>query len=215
MIKVSAFSQGSRLSFTENSYRLRYLMPEEVDVLLEKCPPHLAPMVKLALNTGLRRGELLSLQWDQVVNGFIYLWDKTKTATPRQIPLNEAALEVLEKQRRLNHLKSPYVFCDKHGKPWKDNKEGFANACRRAGIFNFRFHDLRHTFASHLAMNGESLRTIAELLGHKTFQMVMRYAHLSPGHLHKAVQGLSLGSPKQNGQLLGNFLKKREKGRQS
>lgn len=128
------------------------------------------------------------------------------------IPLNETAQEVLREMRRRNHLKSSYVFGDKNGQPWKEIKDGFAGACRRAGIVNFRFHDLRHTFASHLAMNGYSMKAIADLLGHTTLTMVRRYAHLSPGHLHDAVSSLSLGrKAPENGKHLENSALKRKR----
>ena len=91
-------------------------------------------------------------------------------------------------------------------------RTGLLGACRRAGIVNFRFHDLRHTFASHLAMNGYSMKAIADLLGHITLAMMMRYAHLSPGHLHDAVSSLSLGrKAPENGKLLENSAPKRKR----
>jgi len=73
------------------------------------------------------------------------------------------------------------------GKPYQDVKRSFSSACRRAGIKDFRFHDIRHTFASHLVMAGIDLTTVKELLGHKTIAMTLRYAHLAPSHKVKAV----------------------------
>ncbi len=170
---------------------------------------NLGPIVTLALNTGMRRGEVLNLKWEHIGPKSAYIYN-TKTMEPRVVPLNQTAQEILREMRQRNHLKSPYVFCDKHGRPWKEVKDGFTGACRRAGIVNFRFHDLRHTFASHLAMNGYSMKAIADLLGHTTLAMVMRYAHLSPGHLHDAVCSLNLGN-KPNGKLLENSAPKRQK----
>jgi site-specific recombinase XerD len=81
-----------------------------------------------------------------------------------------------------------YVFYDpKSGKPYQDVKRSFATACRRAGIKDFHFHDMRHTFASHLVMAGVDLTTVKELLGHKTLTMTLRYAHLAPSHKVKAL----------------------------
>jgi len=85
---------------------------------------------------------------------------------------------------------SDYVFSQKDGSPFGRIYKGFKAACKRTGIENFRFHDLRHTFASHLVMNGVDLKTVQELLGHKSFNMTLRYAHLSLDHKRKAVDDL-------------------------
>ncbi len=78
-------------------------------------------------------------------------------------------------------------YYDSSGTPYTDIKKSFTAACRRAGIHDFRFHDLRHTFASHLVMAGVDITTVKELLGHKEIKMTLRYAHLSPSHKVKAV----------------------------
>ena len=86
-------------------------------------------------------------------------------------------------------LDVPYVFHDKEtGKRYGDIKKGFSGACRRAGIRDFHFHDLRHTFASHLVMAGKDLTTVKDLLGHKTLSMTLRYSHLAPAHKAAAVE---------------------------
>jgi site-specific recombinase XerD len=86
------------------------------------------------------------------------------------------------------HIKSPYVFWNgAGGKPYGEVKHSFCPALRRAGIKDLKFHDLRHTFASHLVMAGCDLKTVQELLGHKTIAMTLRYSHLSPAHKVKAV----------------------------
>jgi len=107
----------------------------------------------------------------------------------------------------------PYVFYDpRTGKPYQDVKRSFASACRRAGIKDFRFHDLRHTFASHLVMSGTDITTVKELLGHKTLAMTMRYAHLAPSHKIKAVNKLdSILDDKSTAQLLHNLECRKEK----
>jgi integrase len=185
LLQSSPLSRGESLQLPEPRGRLRYLSLEEMASLLAECPVHLEPLVRLALHTGLRKGELLSLRWDQIKGACLYLdGSQTKTSEPRSVPLNEEAQAALDTQRRRRELTSLLVF------PYKEVKDAFAGACRRAGIFNFRFHDLRHTFASHLAMAGVSLTTIAMLLGHRTLTMTLRYAHLSPGHLQEAVEKL-------------------------
>ncbi len=87
--------------------------------------------------------------------------------------------------------KSPYVFCAKDGTAYRDVRVGFRAALKRAKIENFRFHDLRHTFASRLLMRGVDLKTVQELLGHKDMRMTLRYAHLSADHKRAAVERLS------------------------
>jgi integrase len=99
--------------------------------------------------------------------------------------MNQILRETLQKiPRRLNN---PYIFTGRNGKPFRDIKGSFASALRKAGIKDFKFHDLRHTFASHLVMEGVDLATIKELLGHKNLTMTLRYAHLAPGHKARAV----------------------------
>ena len=173
----------------ENNRRLRYLSKEKCQALLKECDSHVRPIVTVALNTGMRKGEILGLTWDSVdlKHGFILLeQDDTKNGERREIPVNEAARAALQSVTR--RLDVPYVFYDHEtGNSYKDVKKGFNGACRRAGIVDFRFHDLRHTFASHLVMNGVDLTTVKELLGHKTLALTLRYAHLAPSHKVKAV----------------------------
>jgi integrase len=134
----------------------------------------------------MRVQEVLSLTWPQVdARKRLITLAKTKNHERRIIPLNDQALEVLRTLPR--HVESPYVFCDQYGRPYKRIVKGFREACKRANIIDFRFHDLRHTFASHLVMRGVPLRTVQELLGHKTGQMTLRYTHLSTPHLQEAV----------------------------
>lgn len=190
LLETSPFKKGKRLRLKENNHRLTFLKEEEIASLLNACSHHLRPIVETALLTGMRRGELLSLRWDQVRNGFIYLTE-TKSDTPRQIPINTRLREVFKEVRRGNQLKSPYVFCDSRGNRFQEVKRSFASACRRAGIEDFRFHDLRHTFASHLVMKGAGLKAVQELLGHADLKMTMRYAHLSRKHLEDSVNLLN------------------------
>jgi integrase len=166
--------------------RVRYLTPDELARLLDACAPHLKPIVLMAAHTGMRVREILTLTWPQVdVRRRILMLAKTKNQERRLIPLNDQAIEVLRALPR--HVESLSVFCDQDGRPYQRIVKGFRQACKRAGISDFRFHDLRHTFASHLVMRGVPLRTVQELLGHKTGQMTLRYTHLSTPHLQEAV----------------------------
>lgn len=171
----------------ENNQRLRYLSREEIQALIEACTPHLRPVVVTALNTGMRKEEILSLEWGKHVDlrhGFILL-QKTKNGEKREVPINGTLRGTLAQIPR--RLDSPYVFTGENGKRFKDLKRSFGTALKRAGIRDFRFHDLRHTFASHLAMAGVDPVSMKELLGHKDLKMTMRYTHLAPGHKVKAV----------------------------
>ncbi len=186
MLEVSPFRKGSRLTFRENNQRHRYLMEEEIEKLLNSCSLHLLPIVEIALHTGMRKGEILGLKWDQVRDGFIYL-KETKSGKSRQIPLDGRAVQVLKELQIRNKWKSPFVFVGPDGERLQDVKKGFAGACRRAGVEDFRFHDLRHTFASHLVMKGANLKAVQRLLGHSDSKMTDRYSHLSPDHLKESV----------------------------
>ena len=189
----------------ENNRRLRFLSKEECQKLVENSDSHLKPIVILALNTGMRKAEILNLTRDKVDfrHGFILL-DRTKNGERREIPLNETAKQVLLTQIKTLHLQ--HFFYDPHTeKPYKDVKRSFSTACRRAGIKDFHFHDLRHTFASHLVMAGQDLTTVKELLGHKTLTMTLRYSHLAPAHKVKAVELLDSVLNTSTAQKLHNF----------
>jgi integrase len=142
ILETSPFKKDKRLMFKENNHRLRFLTNEEIEALLKACSPHLKPIVEVALLTGMRRGELLGLKWDQIRNGFIYLTE-TKSGKARQIPVSDRLAQVLKDLRAKNQLKTPYVFCDAKGRRFYEVKRAFASACLRAGLEDFRFHDLR------------------------------------------------------------------------
>jgi len=170
--------------------RIRYLSgPEEAETLIRACRGPLRAIVLTALHTGMRRGEILKLPWERVdlKKGNIRV-TKTKTSKDRTIPMNDTLRGVLTGLR--TRIDVPWVFHDEEGKKFRDPHKKFYWACRRAKIEDFRFHDLRHTFASWLVMAGVPLATVSELLGHKSITMTMRYAHLSPQHLTQAVKSL-------------------------
>ena len=175
----------------ENNRRLRYLSQEKCQELINSCDPHVRPIVITALNTGMRKQEILGLRWEQVdlKNGFILL-DITKNGDRRETPINDTLRRTLQGITR--RLDVPYVFYDsKTGQRYQSVKKSFATACRKAKIINFTFHDLRHCFASFLIMAGIDLTTVKELLGHKDIKMTLRYAHLAPAHKVKAVDVLN------------------------
>jgi len=189
MVEEEAAKRVNRVKhLPENNRRLRYLSEEEAEALTQACSPHLKPIVITALNTGMRKGEILSLEWEKHVDlrhGFITL-DITKNGERREIPINQTLRRTL--QGIVRRLDSPHVFVDKEGQRYLDIKRSFHSALKKAGIKDFTFHDLRHTFASQLVMKGVDIATIKELLGHKTLTMTLRYAHLAPSHKVNAVE---------------------------
>ncbi len=176
----------------KNNRRLRYLSKEECQALVNACNGYLKSIVLTALNTGMRRGELLSLKWDNVdlKHGFILLeQEDTKNGERREIPINDTLRWTLEAlPRRLDG--GNVFFNPETDKPYQTLSAAFIKACKKAGIQDFRFHDLRHTFASILVMAGKDLTTVKELLGHRTLAMTLRYAHLAPSHKVQAVDVL-------------------------
>jgi len=146
----------------------------------------------MALNTGMRLGELTAVEWKDIdfKCTVIHVDNKkehhTKNYEPRTIPMNEQLMAVLRRLPR--RLDSPLVFQRKNGEKFAKMRTSFENAVKRSGIAHVRFHDLRHTFASHLVMAGVDIRTVQELLGHKDIRMTMRYSHLAPDHMKNAVR---------------------------
>lgn len=192
MVTEDVFKRIKKSRMTpENNRRLRYLSVDESAALMSVCDKHLKPIVTFALNTGCRRGEILGLTWDRVdlKHGFILL-DDTKSGKRREIPINAIVRTVL--QGIVRRIDVPFVFVNPETSGrYYDVKKSFATACRKTGIKNFHFHDLRHTFASQLVMNGVDITTVSKLLGHATLTMTLRYAHLAPDHLKSAVDVLS------------------------
>ena len=170
--------------FKEHNQRLRYLTVGEVHRLIGELPVHLKPVVQCALHTGMRRGEILGLKWDDIdLKQRLIFVRNSKNGEGREIPV---AVELLRELRPLRKT-GEYVFSfDGHSRI-QSIRTGFENATKRAGISDFTFHDLRHTFASHLVMSGVDLLTVKELLGHKSINMTLRYSHLSPDHKRNAV----------------------------
>ena len=160
-----------------------------VDLSSFRFADHLEPIALLAMNTGMRRGEIFGLKWSNVQLSQQFLTvhaSSAKSGKGRHIPLNGEALSVLTEWKEQG-LTSNYVFEGDEGKPLTDIKKGWNKVLDEAKVESFRFHDLRHHFASKLVMAGVDLNTVRELLGHSDLKMTLRYAHLAPEHKAAAV----------------------------
>jgi len=184
-----ANDRAGRISANEwraaRNYELLPELPED------QFTDYLRPMVLLSLNTGARQGELVKLRWNAVDldNAVITLHgDTTKSGSTRHIPLNTEAREALERWRKQST--GPIVFPGRDGGELAEIKTAWANLLKAAKITAFRWHDMRHHFASRLVMAGVDLNTVRELLGHSDLKMTLRYAHLAPEHKAAAVQKL-------------------------
>ena len=164
--------------------RLKTLSDSDIDELIAGATNKLTrDLITFLIYTGCRKGEALNLKWDDVdMQNDVIAIKGTKTKYDRYIPISGALKKVLEGIKR----KSIYVFSYR-GKKLSNFRESFKTACKRAGLNGLRVHDLRHVFASKMVMSGTSLYITSELLGHRTPQMTMRYAHLAPYTLKKAV----------------------------
>ena len=174
----------------ENNTRVRFLEPNELVKLLSSCRGILKPIVIVALHTGMRKGEILGLKWQDCDfrRNIIYLRN-TKNGEKREVPMSEPVKTAFIRVRK-NPL-SDFIFCHKDGAQIKDIKKSFFTAIQKSAIKDFRFHDLRHCCASYLVMNGVAINTVREILGHKSMDMTLRYAHLSPDHRKQAVDILA------------------------
>jgi len=178
--------------FPEKPGKLRILSNEEFSKLYSASYETLKPILMMAVNTGMRRGEILELKWDDVnmKQGFINVRD-SKNSESRDIPINDVLMETLESVK--NTTNAIYVL-ERNGDPIKSFKKGFYSALRRSGIKKCRFHDLRHTFATRLIMAGVDIVTVQELLGHKDIRMTKRYSHPTPEHKKQAVETLNFST---------------------
>ena len=205
----------------EDNEKMWVLTEPEEDKLLAECDKcrqprrYLRELVELALNTGMRLGELQGLKKADVHLRERYITvTGTKTNENRNVPLNNRALEIAGKL--LAETPSDYLFCNQYGKKLTVLTNSFWHAVDKAGLSvreessggkmklvrRFRFHDLRHTFGSRLGMGGIETKTIMEIMGHRTYKMAMRYQHPTPGHKLAAVSILNKTPPKVT---TGNF----------
>jgi integrase len=178
----------------ENNKRVRYLLDEEEPLLfalLTGPRAHLRDLVSVAIGTGMRRGDQLTLRWEKVdfQRNIIYV-PNSKTGNDYSVPMNEDVRSIL---LRCRSERSEYVFANpKTGKPYTDPKKAFGTACRLAGIRDLHWHDLRHTFGTRLAEAGFSEATIAELMGHSDPQTTRRYTHGTDRAKRAAVEAVRL-----------------------
>jgi integrase len=176
--------------------RTRWLTADEVNRLLAALPPLQNRMVRFALAVGQRQGAIKGLRWDDIRNGICSIkpaMSKNRRAIP--VPLNDAAKEVLRECQALQWkegIEPEFVFTH-HGKPVHNvNTKAWRDALKTAGIEDFRWHDLRHTWASHHASNGTPMVAIKEMGGWANMKMVERYAHLSQEALRKYANNAAL-----------------------
>ena len=186
-------SEAGRLE--DNTVIERILRPEEEIKLLESCDGYLKDIVHIALNTGMRQGEIFNLNWDWIdfENNFISLpQTHTKSKKERKIPLNQTVRKILM-TRKLSSGGTDYVFMSPKGlyKNIRNVRRSFKTACKKAGIKNLRFHDLRHSCATRLVESGIPLHTVGKLLGHSSIRTTERYSHPEDS-LKEAVEKLAL-----------------------
>jgi len=166
--------------YREAKRRVRYLSAEQASLLIQELPEHLADIVRFSLVTGLRRSNVTKLEWSQVDMQRNVAWihgDQAKAGKPIHVTLNATAIAVLAKQIG-KHPKSVFSY---KGRPIiQVNTKAWYKALKRAGIEDFRWHDLRHTWASWLTQNGVPLNVIQEMGAWESAEMVRRYAHLAP-----------------------------------
>jgi len=199
VLKVKLFSE-------KDTQKERILTEEEEFKLLAESPDYLKPILITALNTGMRKGEILNLKWNQVdFNKRTVRVEHTKGGRNRIIPINDPLYQLLMKAKDLNG-KNTYIFPNpKTGLPFTDVKKSFKNSCKRAGIDDLRFHDLRHTCATRLIESGTDIITIRDILGHFSVRVTQRYTHSNQNQKKEAVERLAKKSLK-NGKELEELL---------
>jgi integrase len=171
--------------YKESKRRVRWITPEQAKILLGELPDHQQDIVLFALSTGLRQANVIKLTWKQVdlIRGTAWIpGDEAKGKEDIHISLSQLSVELLQRQLGKHHER---VFTYA-GKPiGQVNTRSWRNALKRAGIESFRWHDLRHTWASWLVQNGTPLYDLQEMGGWKSSEMVRRYAHLAPAQMAK------------------------------
>jgi len=170
----------------EATHRIRWLTRQEAKRLIDELPSHLADMMSFTLATGLRQSNVKNLKWEHIDLENKHAWveaDEAKGAKAISVPPNADAIQVLQKRIGTH---PEYVFTYQNHPVFNVSTKAWKKALNRAGIKNFRWHDLRHTWASWHVQNGTSLHELQMLGGWSSFVMVLRYAHLSSSHLQRA-----------------------------
>jgi integrase len=176
-----------------NQWRIERSHDPRADLRVVAFVDYLKPAVLLSLNTGLRQGEVFKLTWPSVnlEKGMVTVTaSSAKSQKSRHVPLNAEAKAVLKAWQEQGSGEG-YVFPSRDGGPLSEIKTAWLKLLRDADIKNFRWHDMRHHFASRLVMAGVDLNTVRELLGHSDIKMTLRYAHLAPEHKRAAVELIS------------------------
>lgn len=173
--------------------RIRWITHAEANLLIKCLPDYLKPVVTFALATGLRKSNIVDLEWSQIDMQRKVCWihpEDAKAGKAIGVPLNDTACNVLRNQIGIHHQlvfvrEVKFIKAKRSGQVYRigDFRKAFKTACTNAGIDNFRFHDLRHTWASWLVQAGTPISVLKEMGGWETIDMVMRYAHLAPNHL--------------------------------
>jgi len=189
--------------FREENTQERILTQEEIRILLEACSDSLRPIVVTAVNSGMRLGEILTLTWGQVdFEQRVITILHSKSGKVRKVPMNETLWETLRAIKK-NAAQDAVFISDRTGRPYKINCRGsWDKALKKAGISDCRFHDLRHTFASHLVAAGVDIITVQQLLGHSTIVITQRYAHSAPQSKREAVALLKQRLDARSGHFL-------------
>lgn len=171
--------------YPEAKRRVRWLKPEEVGRLIQELPVHQQDVVLFALATGLRQSNIRELSWQQVDLVQRTAWipdEEAKNGEDIHVSLSQFAVEILQRQMG-KHPEAVFTYDGR--RVGQLNTTGWRSALKRAGIENFRWHDLRHTWASWLVQSGTPLYALQEMGGWKSTEMIRRYAHLAPAHLAK------------------------------
>jgi integrase len=177
--------------FQERQYVMKILDREEINRLIDAAAGHLKPILIIAVSTGMRKGEIFNLRWSDIdfVDHYIHI-KKTKSNVMRRVPMNGVVATTLKNIERKSEFIFPSFWSKKH-KHIMEVFRLFKAACKKAGIRDLRFHDLRHTAATLMVTGGIPLVTVSQILGHATIHMTMKYAHPTPEDKRKAVNVLA------------------------
>ena len=182
---------------TVKNARVRFLNAEEREAILKACKAPerhrlLYPLVIVAMCTGMRKSEILALHWKDVdLDKRVVIVQASKNGDRRSVPITGPALDVLKDLKKVRHIASDLVFARKDGGGAIELKKQWEAALEKSEVINFRFHDLRHTAATYLLQAGASLPELSAILGHRSLQMVKRYAHMAENHAVAVVERMT------------------------